>query len=551
MSDNSIITKERPGSLCLVNFLSVLLLFTMSLSLSGQVAKPLEKVVIGDYRYILHIVQRKETLYSISRLYDCTQEEVLASNKNITGVIGKGMILKIPDHSYQKPQAAKVDDTKFLQHLVVSGDNYYQLKLKYGVEEEELLKYNPVLKEGLKTGLTILVPKKTKEPDLSQDFQAKRNVHQETPAPSNAQGKDKTWNVGLYLPLTAVVADSLKTSAKTPGFLAFYQGVLMATNQLSKAGVKIKLYVYDTEKLVSTIETLVRKPEFLSLDLLIGPVFPEMQRVVSELSAKNKIPLVSPLSPDDKYTKTNPCFFQVNPVRRLRMETTAEYLLKGFPKEKIIFLESENGSPETRLIHEHLDKIASQKGIVKTLHTKYDLWAHGMEGLEAMLQIDKQNILVMAEMNEVNVSIAMNRLALLSKKYPVILIGAQEFTRMQSIETENLHNVNLRTLTTSFVDFNLPSVISFTENFKTEFGTEPSSFAFQGYDIATYFLQSLQNTGNLSRGIQGNFNIGLLQTNYHFSRVSEFGGYTNDCFKIIEYANTYEVRTLGVIQHAE
>jgi len=551
MSENLNSTKERPGRLYIGNFLSVLLLLMMAISLSGQEVKTVEKVVIGDYRYILHAVQRNETLYSVSRLYDCTQEEVLASNKNITGVIGKGTILKIPDHSYQKPLVAKFDENKFLQHLVVSGDNFYQLKLRYGVDEVELLKYNPVLKEGLKSGLTILVPRKAKETILSQNEPARITQPRDLPTPSNIQSKEKIWNVGLYLPLTAIVADSLKTSAKTPAFLAFYQGVLMAVDQLSKAGVKVKLCVYDTEKLASTVETLVRKPEFLSHDLLIGPVFPEMQKVVSELSAKNRIPLISPLSPDDKFTKTNPCFFQVNPVRKLRMETTAEYILNEFPKEKIIFLESESGSSETRLIHDYLDKKGVAKGIVKTLHQKYDLWANGMEGLEAMLQADKPNILVMAEMNEVNVSIAMNRLALLSKKYPLILIGAQELTRMQSIEIENLHNVNLRILTSSFVDFNLPSVITFTENFKAEFGTEPSYFAFQGFDLTTYFLQSLQKTGNLTRGIQGNFNIGLLQTNYHFSRVSDFGGYTNDSFKIIEYANSYEVRTLGVIQHAE
>ena len=53
--------------------------------------------------------------------------------------------------------------------------------------------------------------------------------------------------------------------------------------------------------------------------------------------------MVSPLSADDKYTKTNPLYFQVNPVKKLRMEATADYILKEFPKEKIIFLESDNG----------------------------------------------------------------------------------------------------------------------------------------------------------------------------------------------------------------
>ena len=138
MSVNFISAKERSGSNQLKNFLAVLLLFFTVFATFGQETKNYDKVVIGDFRYILHNVQKNETLYSIARLYDCSQEEVLAANKNITGVIQKGMVLKIPDHTYQKPQSAKVDERKFIQYQTVSGDNFYQLKLRYGVDEEEL-----------------------------------------------------------------------------------------------------------------------------------------------------------------------------------------------------------------------------------------------------------------------------------------------------------------------------------------------------------------------------------------------------------------------------
>ncbi len=546
MSGNFITTKERPGSLSFGNLLSVLLLFLTTLAVSGQEVKTMDKVVIGDFRYILHTVQKKETLYSISKRYECTQEEVLASNKEITGIIKRGMILKIPDHTYQKPHAAKIDGSRFMQHLVVSGDNYYQLKLKYGTEEEELLKYNPDLREGLKAGMTILIPKKSgKEIILPQI--PEKDSPKEFSAPAKSQGPGKTWNVGLFLPISSVVADSLKTSSRTPSFLAFYQGALMAAEYLSKVGTKVKLYVYDTEKLASTIETVVRKPEFLSFDLLIGPVYPDMQNLVSELSAKNRIPMVSPLVPDDKLGKTNPCYFEINPVRRIRMEATANYIMKQFPKDKIIFLEDENGSSETKLIHEQLNN----KSVSNSQLQSYNLWAKGLEGLETLMQAEKPNILVMAEMNEVKVSIAMNRLALLSKRFPIILVGVQEFTRMQSIEIENLHGVNLHILTTSFVDYSRPDVLTFVENFKAEFGTEPSLFAFQGFDVTTCFLQSLQRTGNLTRGMPADCNSGLLHAAYHFTKVSDFGGYTNDSFTVVEYTNTFEVKSLGIIQHPE
>ena len=243
----------------------------------------------------------------------------------------------------------------------------------------------------------------------------------------------------------------------------------------------------------------VKKPEFLSMDLLIGPVYPEGQKVVSELSAKNRIPMVSPLSTDDRYAKTNPWYFQVNPVKKMRMEATADYILKEFPKEKIIFLESDYSGSETRQLREYLTKKRGASETAKGLISSYNIWSRGTDELESLLKPDQPNILVMTDINEVHVSISMNRLSHLSKKYPLILIGVQEFSRMQSIEIENLHNVNLRYLSTFFVNYDLPAVSTFVENFKTEFGAEPSLFAFQGYDMTTFFLKSLQKKEKFSR----------------------------------------------------
>ncbi len=551
MSVNFISAKERSGSNQLKNFLAVLLLFFTVFATFGQETKNYDKVVIGDFRYILHNVQKNETLYSIARLYDCSQEEVLAANKNITGVIQKGMVLKIPDHTYQKPQSAKVDERKFIQYQTVSGDNFYQLKLRYGVDEEELLKFNPDLKEGLKAGKTLLIPIKSKGESAAVVQPVKELPQKETPAPPKVSNPGQTLNIGLYLPISAAVTDSLKPTAKTLSFLSFYQGVLMAVDQLSKKGVNVKLFVYDTEKSSSNVESLIKKPEFLDLDLIIGPVYPEVQHLVSDLSAKNRIPMVSPLSADDKYTKTNPWYFQVNPLKKIRLEATADYIQKEFPKEKIIFLEGGNSSQETRQIREHLERSKASKENAKGLVHTYNLWEKGIDELEPQLQTEKPNILVMADLNEVDVSIAMNRLTLLSKKYPLILIGIQEFTRLQSIETENLHNVNLRFLSNYFVNYTLPAVSLFMDNFKTEFGTEPTQFAFQGYDIATFFLKSIQKKGNPAHNIQLESDTGLLNTSYHFKKISDFGGYANDNFTVVEYNSNFEVRDLGIVRHKD
>ena len=122
---------------------------------------------------------------------------------------------------------------------------------------------------------------------------------------------------------------------------------------------------------------------------------------------------------------------------------------------------------------------------------------------------------------------------------------------MPSIEIENLHEVNLRFLTTSYINYQLPSVTQFADNFRSEFGTEPSSYAFLGYDETTFFINSMRKTGELGHGNVPDGNSGLLQSTFHFTKLSDSGGYTNDNFIVVEYAKSFDIQFLGTIRKTE
>jgi len=58
---------------------------------------PVHKEKPEEKNYIEHVVERQQTLYRISKIYDITQEELLAANPQITGrAIQTGEVLRIP-----------------------------------------------------------------------------------------------------------------------------------------------------------------------------------------------------------------------------------------------------------------------------------------------------------------------------------------------------------------------------------------------------------------------------------------------------------------------
>jgi hypothetical protein len=304
--------------------------------------------------------------------------------------------------------------------------------------------------------------------------------------------------------------------------------------------MKAKLFVYDTYQENSVIEKLVKKPEFISFDLIIGPVYPENQKVVAELSAKNHIPMVSPLSSDNRFVSTTPDYYQINPLKSLRLNSTADYIAGEFAGQNLILLSNGSSSDDEKLI---IDRLNQKIGTEKL--QKCNIWTEGNGGIEGMLKPDQENYIVLTEGREANVSVAMTRLNTVSKTFRITVLGLQEYTKMQSINLEYLHNFRLHYLAPYFIDYRNPNVITFVEKYRNSFGNEPTQYSFQGYDVAMHFLESLGKFGkNFSKSEQTN-GIELLQANYNFQKVSPLGGFLNQTLYVIEYADSYEVKSLG------
>jgi LysM repeat protein/ABC-type branched-subunit amino acid transport system substrate-binding protein len=510
------------------------------------------RTVVSEDSSITYIVGRKETLYSIAKRFNTTQEEILRLNPSLKGVLLKGTVLVIHDKLSVSPvvQVKKAEAKSFSEYRIVNGDNYFQLEKRFGISKEDLIELNPILNEGFKAGLAIKIPLKksidtvVNRPAGSESDKEKKQVQptSKAPPPGFVNYFDKTFNLGVFLPLCLNLSDSARLAQRTTSFFEFYSGVLLATEKCSESGMKVKLYVYDTYRDSGVVEKLVTEPEFLSLDLIIGPVYPAGQKIVAELSAKNHIPMVSPLSSDSRLVSTTPGYYLINPGREIRMEGTADYISDKFSDQNIILLDRGINAGNDKLL---IDRISQKLGSAKVLH--YNILADGTAGLELLLKADQENIIVLTEANEADVSVAISRLNTLSKTNKIKVIGLQEYTRMQSINIEYLHNINLQFLSPYFADYTNPKLNSFIGKYRSAFGSEPTPFSFQGYDVAMHFIASLKIAGKNFPETNPNPEVDLLQSEYSFQKLSGFGGYINRTLYIVEYGNSYDVRCAGKI----
>ena len=109
--------------------------------------------------FISHKVKKKETLYSISRLYDLNIDQVIEYNPIILKRgLRKRMILRI---RFLKEELIlrEISDDKFFTYEVKPKDTKWLIAYNNKITIQELERINPFLKQGLKIDQKIKIPK--------------------------------------------------------------------------------------------------------------------------------------------------------------------------------------------------------------------------------------------------------------------------------------------------------------------------------------------------------------------------------------------------------
>ena len=104
-----------------------------------------------------HLVQKGETLYSISRLYNVSLDEILVANKiDDPSKIKAGYNLLIPSKNGEKT-TEKIVETK--EYKIEKGDTLYGVAKKHNVSVNDLLKENNFNQDTvIKVGQIVKIP---------------------------------------------------------------------------------------------------------------------------------------------------------------------------------------------------------------------------------------------------------------------------------------------------------------------------------------------------------------------------------------------------------
>jgi LysM repeat protein/ABC-type branched-subunit amino acid transport system substrate-binding protein len=429
--------------------------------------------------FLTHEVQRKETLYSIAKIYSIDLNEVLSANPGAENGIKKGQVLRIPIKSKAL--------SNYQLHTVNPGETLYSIAKSYGLTAEELKNVNPGLVESLRSGQVINIPAGAIWQPATDSSAAQKTT---TTIVGNKL-KEK-YAVAVMLPFFSDFPDSASLKEKDlllrDVALNMYRGMLMAADSLSATGFNADLYVYDVLEGTTMVKNVLEKPEMNTVDLVIGPTYRDALAEVSKWSVRSGVHVVCPVQQPNAILLSSPNMSKVWPSTVSQWEYVAGYVARKYKGSKVILANSGNIEDKKRIDAFHRKFIA----LTGDSATEYLATAGSLYGINNVLSSSGNNIVIAPSTDP---AMASSLFKGIKPSNNTILFATSEWENYDFLEADDRARLHLHYPEVVGIDYQRPETENWVQAFRKRFKTEPSEYAFLAYDIMLFYCSGLQKFG--------------------------------------------------------
>ncbi|MFA5420278.1 MAG: LysM peptidoglycan-binding domain-containing protein, partial [Bacteroidales bacterium] len=557
--------------------------------------------------YIKHLVKKKETLYSIGREYGVTVAEIQAVNKGLSTNIFIGQTINIPK---------KKISNYFLELRIKTKTKLKSIAALYQIDFTRLKNANPGLRRRVLEGQIVKIPvgetarnfdDQPLEPEIIPDENEEVNIpfapNTAFQCLKNQPHHNQAFKVALMLPLYLEEMDSLnkvgflqqqQTSFKPFRFIGFYEGAMMALDSLRKKGMQVELYIYDVDQNLAKAAKVLQQPELRSMNLIIGPLFPDCFHQVALFAGNFNIPIVNPLTFREETVQSYKTVIKVKPGIGFQNEFLVNYFQRTYPMSKVFFItqnpyedavQVQNMVNALRMTIPAVSKISNSdlyNMAVSVAHRQEDFTTgdplpyfqfegqdifpdllenrlsdstilqnnltrivYSSDNLTSFLNNAsplRENLVILYGNKKSFVLDVMNQLNEIRDTFNIKLIGVPTWERLSDLNNTQLSNLNLTYFSSDYMNYESPEIQKFIWEFRQRFSTEPDTYAYLGFDVTYYFLDNLFLFGDQFTSCLETNPKKMLQTTYQFKRQHE-DSFENSYWNLLQYKwlNLYKI----------
>lgn len=545
------------------------------LSVNQLLLFPIDTKIDKDPNFIYHKVKPKETLYGISRLYGVKTKVIEKYNAHLQEKgLQIGEEIKIPKEKIESLQSIPKSKQNLIYHKVERKQTLYSIAQIYEIEISQIVEANADLQNrGIITGEILKIPigdyliSNDTLPGINQDSIVPKEIEEYDCIVRNINS-ERTINVALMLPLYTSINelmqkpkeddeesesnnsnddDEIKIYHRSKMFIDFYQGCLIALNDLKLQGFDINLHVFDTENDTNRVKEIILKQELDNIDIILGPIFSENINLVSKYSVEKQKIIVSPLSVYNDFLDDNPFAFQLSPDLYTLSHYAADFLL-NMPAKNFIVIHD-------RTKFDVPFAAPFKQGFFNLLHNRLDYSEFGFQEiayysaqdsiLDYALISGKENVVIIPSSSQAFVSSVMSKLNAYHHEYEIKVFGMPRWRKFENIEPEIFHNLETHLYSNYYIDYNNKLTKEFIFQFRQNFKAEPNLYSYQAYDAFKFFVEGYNTFGNDLIYCVNNIESSQLVSKFEFKKLSKQKGLSNTAIYLLFYNHEYDVVKLN------
>ena len=439
-------------------------------------------------KYVTYEVKnKKETLYSISKQFGVSINEIIEANPYAQDGIKKGDILQIPIDEKNIPKTSGNE----LYHLVQPKETIYGICKQYNISKEDLFRRNPRLQtEGLRYGDTIFIASAEKTLGDTTD------------------GNTRTYKIAYLLPFS--IGEN-ERNVNIERFIDFYRGSLIAMEDIKTSGVSLEVYTFDTQLGTSKTQEIVKSKLPKDIDLIIGPAYPEQISQVASFAKKNNIvqvvPFTSNISNSDRYAQQ----YQFNPVPNDLDKIVAANIFNKFKDNNIymVYFSNEENEKSFYTLPEQLERLMKLKSV---RYVKLNISDISKDKIASIANNNKHNLMVI---RQCQTSDFQSLIDMFDNNTRNITFVTEHNIFDYAQKDKSLKNKDL----VSYSLFNTAPTNKYISSYNSYFPTRSKAqstpnYDLLGYDITLYFCKALQPNKQLIFPQD----IALQQSTFNFTK---------------------------------
>lgn len=362
-------------------------------------------------------------------------------------------------------------------------------------------------------------------------------AEKEKPADKKPIKKFTQASVSLLVPFkldelnlkTATKADIEKYAMP----IDFYQGFKLGLDSAAAQGLNFKLNVFDTQDDNAHISVLYKNERFKQSNLIIGPVFPDGLKFISNYAKENNAIIVSPLAASAPVEFNNPNLVSIVNNIGLHGKKIATYIAKNYnPANTIVVLINPKKTEDEQFaapIRNYFQ--TSTKFVVQEYASAYAFETKMIKGKEyAVVLTSSDRAFVLPTVEKLY---KLKRLA--TGGYNINLFGHPNWVK-QNYPTDKLQDLNTIISSSYKIDYKNSTVVAFIKKYRYRYGFEPGEYAFKGFDVGYYFGKLLSTYGADYRDYLIKDKYKGLHNNFSFIHDEKLG-YINTSLMLLKFKN--------------